>query len=199
MRQVKILDDAGQMFTIEGFLAAMIIALVLILSIQATSITPLTSSAANQHVEAQLQFIGQDILTSLDYGSDTTISPLAYDILNWNGSQYVWNGTDYVKVYDESEVLNNALTETLNFTLLRKGVAHNIELFFINNATGALVTDRMIYNGDPSDNAVTVSHKLILHDENVNGDFYSLTGIGDMDSTTDFYNLVDVSLTMWRM
>ena len=199
MRQKLIGDGTGQMYTLEGFMASTIMILALILSVQATSITPLTSSAANQHVEAQLQFIGQDMLTSLDYSSGSTPSPLVHDILNWNGSQHVWNGSHYVKTYDKTEIFDNNLTDKLKFTLVSSGIAHNVHIIFLNNATNELVTKRMIYNGDPSDNAIIVSHKVVLHYNDVSTDFYSLTGIGDVDSSTDIYNLVDVRLTLWRM
>ena len=89
-------DDRGQIITIEAFIAAIILLVVLAVVVQATSVTPLTTSFTNQHVKYELQSMGQDILTSLDerpYNigammasktrSDTTPSMLEKSIADW--------------------------------------------------------------------------------------------------------------------
>jgi hypothetical protein len=48
---------------------------------------------------------------------------------------------------------------------------------------------------------VIVSRKVVLSNNDLANpsSFENRTSIPDMDNTTDFYNIVDVKLTMWRM
>jgi hypothetical protein len=58
----------------------------------------------------------------------------------------------------------------------------------------------MLWNGRPSDNAVIVSRKILLHDEEMSVNPGLSAIIPDMDSTsTRFYNIVVVRMTLWRM
>jgi hypothetical protein len=214
MTRVYIIGDgSAQMHTLEGLAAAMLVVLVLVFLIEATTITPLTSSAANEHIEAELQMLGMDILTWMDYSPSpaTSASPLKDNILLWDGTEkYVYSGVDYVSSIDVNATLNNTLTETLESTLVPWGIAHNVELICLGsswNTSGQrwepawdFDIKKMIWNGNPSDNSVVVSHIVPIFDDDVNGrDYYNNTGIGDVSTDTDFYNLVDVRLTLWRM
>ncbi|CAG1002609.1 hypothetical protein METP3_03452 [Methanosarcinales archaeon] len=192
-------DEKGQMHTLEGVAAATIMLLVIVYAIDATSMTPLTSSTANVHVETELQVLGQDILGALDYAEPGYNSKLKNDVLEWNGKQYIWNGTKYMEkgnAVDQSN-LNNNLTNYLNSTLISQGIAHSVELTYLTANGNTLFTQNMIYNGNPSDNAMIVSRKIVLHNsDNPNKDNSLLI---DIDPSTDFYNIVDVKLILWRM
>ncbi|NOR48135.1 MAG: hypothetical protein GQ533_08855, partial [Methanosarcinaceae archaeon] len=48
-------DQLAQMHTLEAVMASTIMVMVIVFAVQATSLTPLTSSTANAHIEAQLQ------------------------------------------------------------------------------------------------------------------------------------------------
>ncbi len=192
-------DYEAQLHTLEALMALIIITGIIIFTVQATSLTPLTSSTANAHIEAQLQTLAQDMLTVLDHSQSGHNSSLKEDILNWNGEEYSWNSTAY-----HSE-LNNTLTvsstaDILKSVIVPKGIAHNVEFAVINDA-GAVMTLPYIYNGEPSDNAVTVSRRVILSNSDISNSsqFQSYTGIPDADASTDFYNLIDVEMTLWRM
>ena len=195
---VIVFDEKGQMHTLEGVAAATIMLLVIVYAIDATSMTPLTSSTANVHVETELQVIGQDILGSLDYAEPGYNSNLTNDILGWNGKEYIWDGINYMEKgnasYSQNNLTNN-LTNNLKYTLIKQGIAHSVELTFIAN-DGTLLTQKMIYNGNPSDNAVIVSRKIALHNSD-NPNQNNL--IKDIDLSTDLYNIVDVKLILWRM
>jgi hypothetical protein len=191
-------DDKAQMHTLEGVAAATIMLLVIVYAIDATSMTPLTSSTANVHVETELQVLGQDILGGLDYAEPGYNSKLKNDVLRWNGSEYTWNGTNYTdKLNTANPPLNNNLTNITNAILVTQGIAHNVELTFLANNGTTYTTQRMIYNGDPSENAVIVSRKIVLHSsDNPNKNNTLLT---DISPSTDLYNIVDVKLILWRM
>ncbi|HEX7627604.1 MAG TPA: hypothetical protein VF354_01610 [Candidatus Methanoperedens sp.] len=193
-------DEKGQMHTLEGVAAATIMLLVIVYAIDATSMTPLTSSTANVHVETELQVLGQDILGALDYAEPGYNSKLKNDVLAWNGKEYTWDGTNYMEKgnasYSQNNLPNN-LAKNLKSTLIVQGIAHSVELTYLTNNGTSLLTQRMIYNGDPSENAVIVSRKITLHNSdnrNVNN-----TVLTDIDPLTDLYNIVDVKLILWRM
>ncbi len=197
---VIVFDEKGQMHTLEGVAAATIMLLVIVYAIDATSMTPLTSSTANVHVETELQVLGQDILGALDYAEPGYNSNLKNDVLVWGGKEYIWNGTNYMEkgnAVDQSNLTNN-LTKILKSTLIVQGIAHSVELTYLTNNGTSLITQKMIYNGNPSDNAVIVSRKIVLHnsDNSINTNNNLLK---DIDPSTDLYNIVDVKLVLWRM
>jgi hypothetical protein len=195
-------DEKAQMHTLEGVAAATIMLLVIVYAIDATSMTPLTSSTANVHVETELQAMGQDILGALDYSEPGYNSSLKNDIMNWNGSVYIWSGSNYTLQGGTANLTNN-LTNILSATLVTQGIAHNVEITFLGNNTLlrpsiCLIDNRcyMIYNGNPSDNAVIVSRKLVLHDGDLK--FPLNQTIRDIAPSINLY-IVDVKLTLWRM
>lgn len=212
-------NDKGQMHTVEGMMAAVIMILVLVVVVKSTAITPLSSSSTNKHVQLELMNMGNDLLTSLDY--DTTLggmstSPLKKSILDWDGSQFVLaDGVTYQGTYAPTDVsLNgNQLAKALYFTFHQYGVAYNVEIFYMDDhgnvipaSNNQYVSDHpsMIWNGDPSDNAVTVSKVLAIHNTEISTyatNFYANTGIPAVapTSSSDLYNLVIVKLTLWRM
>ncbi len=188
----------GQIHTLEALIALVLIIGVIVYSVQATSLTPLTSSTANAHIESQLQTLGQDMLTSLDYSPYGQNSELKKDIVSWDGAYYNWESERYISSADK-ELTNSSIAEILNFVVIPRGIAHNVEMEWT-NTDGTMITTPYIYNGDPSDNAVTVSKKILLSDQDIeSAAFAHNTGIWDADPSTEFYNLVNVRLTLWRM
>ncbi|WMW21555.1 hypothetical protein RE476_09160 [Methanolobus mangrovi] len=196
--QVFKTDSCAQLHTLEALMALIIITGIIIFTVQATSLTPLTSSTANAHIEAQLQTLAQDMLTVLDHSQSGHNSSLKEDILNWDGDEYAWNSTAYHS--ELNNTLTSSSTEILKSVIVPKGIAHNVEFAVINDA-GAVMTLPYIYNGEPSDNAVTVSRRILLSNSDISNSsqFQSYTGIADADTSTDFYNLIDVKMTLWRM
>lgn len=194
-------DISAQMHTLEAVTAAMIMVGIIIFTVQATSLTPLTSSTANAHIEAQLQTMGQDMLNALSHSSYGQDSDLKEDIKNWEGHEYVWNGSTYQMLDSEGVILqNSSLADVLEMYIVPRGIAHNVHFGWVDE-DGILRERRYIYNGDPSDNAVIISKKVLLSDTDTGNTsmFYSNTSIPDADSSTDFYNIIDVRMTLWRM
>lgn len=195
------MNSSAQMHTLEAIIAAMIMVGIIIFTVQATSLTPLTSSTANAHIEAQLQTMGQDMLSALSYSSYGQDSQLKEDVLNWDGDEYVWNGSAYQMFDSENKSLGkSSLADALLMVAVPRGIAHNVHFGWVDD-NGVLRDRRYIYNGDPSDNAVIISKKVMLSDNDIvnQSAFYANTTIPDADSSTEFYNIVDVRMTLWRM
>ncbi len=193
------LDEKAQLHTLEGVAAATIMLLVIVYAIDSTSMTPVTSSTADMRVETELQTLGQDVLSALDYAEPGYDSKLKNDIKVWNGTEYFWNGTNYIEKYGTNNLSNN-LTVLLNATFAVQGIAHNVEMTFL-TGDGNFSSRRMIYNGEPSNNAVIVSRKIALHDGDIDSIKYPDNPIKDkdIDASTSLYNIVDVKLVLWRM
>ncbi len=195
-------DENAQLHTLEGVAASVLLLLVIIYAIDATSMTPLTASTSSVHVESDLQTLGQDIFNVLDYAEPGYNSKLKNDIMNWNGKEYLWNGTKYMEngnsTYSQNNLSNN-LTNLLNSTLIQKGIAHKVEIIYlmsVNNVTIPSGANPIIYAGAPSDNAVIVSKKIVLQNtDNVP----AINPVDDIDPSTNLFNIVEIRLVMWRM
>jgi hypothetical protein len=194
-------ETHAQMHTLEAIMASLIMVAIIVYTVQATSLTPLTSSTANAHIEAQLQTMGQDMLNALSYSAYGHDPDLKTDILNWDGKQYVWNGTAYSTIKSPIyELRESELARTLEFIAVRRGIAHNVYFSWVDEE-GVTASRRYIYNGDPSNNAVVISKRVQLSNGDVGNvtDFQTRTGIPDADNSTDFYNIVNVKMALWRM
>jgi hypothetical protein len=183
-------NDNAQLYTFEAISVAFMMLLVIIFVIKASPLTPLTSSASNQRIEAQLETQGMDLLIILDYAS-SGYSPLKNAIMYWRGNEF--NGQ--TSVYPASV---NYISSVLYNAFGVEGIAYNLEVCAYDPA-GNIVTHKMFWNGLPSDNAVIVSRKIVLHNDDVSGNTELREKIKDVDTATDFYNILDLRLTLWRM
>jgi hypothetical protein len=194
-------EKTAQMHTLEAVMAALIMVGVIVFAVEATSLTPLTSSTANAHIEAQMQTMGQDMLNALSYAPYGHTSALKSDVTNWDGKEYVWNGTAYEsRASGNLTLTNSSLVDMFTFVTTPRGIAHNVHFAWINE-DGVSISRPYIYNGDPSDNAVIISKKVTLSDYEVANvsSFAANTAIPDIDNSTGFYNIVNVKMTLWRM
>ena len=193
-------DEKAQLHTLEGVAAASIMLIVIIYAIDATSMTPLTASTSNVHVEAELRAMGQDIFNILDYAEPNYSSKLKMDIAAWDGNEYIWSGAYYtLKGTTDVQCNLTNISELFNATLIKQGTAHNLDVVFLSRRpdnTTYPVNVKIIFNGNPSNNAVIVSRKIVLQDsDNLN----SFNPIEDIDLTSNFHNIVDIRLILWRM
>ncbi|WP_231845129.1 DUF7288 family protein [Methanocella paludicola] len=202
-----VLGDNGQISTVEAITAAIIMISVIVLVVQATSVTPLTSSFTNQHIKLELQNIGMDVLTTLDEtpsvndGNHDTQSMLKKSVTDWINNYYcdwfTWaNNADKYKSQTNplNPSLNIPLGDQLSYLLAYYGIAYNVEIRYSDINNNVKIT-KMIWNGNPSDNSVTVSRFVVLHDE----DILYRDLIPNFGLTTDFYNIVEVKVTLWVM
>ncbi len=184
-------NEKAQLYTMEGIASAMLLVLVIIFVLKAAPMTASTASASHRQMESQLITVGQDLLTVLDYKTEyEQYSKLKQAIISWKGGRF--DGQNEVRPTE-----TKALATTLSETLGRSGIVYNLEVFFnTESGIGSLV---LFWNGRPSDSAVIVSRKIILHDEDMITNPTLGGFITDRDSNSVFYNVLDVRLTLWRM
>jgi hypothetical protein len=200
-------DDRGQIQTIEGIVAAFIMVFALVVIVQTTSVTPLSSSFTNQHIKLELQNVGNDILSTLDQtpwdiNDSMSASELKLGVTTWalldNYAMFTWNRTAFVSTIDPNVSMTDTyLTNVLKFALIENGTAFNLELRYPDK-NGFLYTTKMIWNGDPSENSVTVSRYIVLRDSDVGG-ADSVIPKMSTESNSNFHSTVEVRLTLWVM
>lgn len=189
-------NEKAQLYTMEGIASAMLMIVVVIFVLKAAPLTPNSASSTHMHIEKELEMRGQDLLTVLDYTpSGSQYSQLRQAILGWTGSQF--DGQAAIRpLGGPTNVTAGKFREALGAI----GIAYNLEVYF--NTPSGTESLAMLWNGRPSDNAVIVSRKIVLHDDEMED--VATQGLRDiipnMDSnTTKFYNIVVVRMTLWRM
>lgn len=186
--QAILKDNIAQMYTLEGAATAIMMIFLIVFIVQASPLTPLTSSASHQQVESQIETSGNDLLIVLDYVPEgETYSPLKKALIDWTGVEFDGQSSTYPdSVSDLASVFNRAL--------LADGTAYNLVVAYLDD-NEEWDSRAMLWNGRPSDNAVLVSRKVVIHDE----DAISASFIPDLSTNSSFYNILDVRLTLWRM
>ena len=178
----------GQMYTLEGAASAIMMIVLISFIVQASPLTPLTSSSSHQQVETQIETRGHDLLIVLNYVPDgDTYSPLKQAVIDWTGVEFNGQSSIYPLTVRD-------LSDTFDVILLADGTAYNFEVSYLDN-NNEWNSKRIFWNGRPSDNAIFVSKKIVIHDE----DDIQASIIPDISSNTDFYNILDLRLTLWRM
>lgn len=208
----------AQMHTLEGLAAAMIIIIAAFHATQAVAITPTSSSTASKAAEAELKQVGDDVLAQAHSNGD-----LKRAILQWDETRNQFHGAD--SRFYTGHPPDNEFGETLERVFDDRGIAYNIDLHYmpVNDVANVSSTHSTTYmrNGDPTDNSVVVSQKLVLRDEDVlydsDGDATD-TALVDEDGernvgtypingfTRDpgseyrdsMYNVVEVRMVIWR-
>jgi hypothetical protein len=205
------LGSKGQIQTVEAITAAIILLSILALVVEATSVTPLTASFTNQHIKLELQNMGMDALATLDetpvsITNGSVPSMLKESVVQWATTYqydwYTWTGTKYVSLTDAKNRsnLHTPLGDTFSYLLKYYGIAYNVEVRYTDR-NGQILNAKMIWNGNPSENSVTVSRIVTLNDnDNLPDDGL----IPDISSPTSQYNsvlwnVVEVRVTMWVM
>jgi hypothetical protein len=192
-------DDRGQAHTLEAFTAALLLVGSIIFALQVTAVTPLTASTSSQHIENQQLQVARGLLDSgVENGS------IREAVLNWNDS-----AGSFANASDEGYYVTGGPSDTtfgamLNRTFLERGIAVNVNVLYVTTG-GDIRSERLVYLGTPSDNAVAVSRGIALYDDETLADGSTTLNESssffapDVDSDGDLYNAVRVEVIVWRM
>lgn len=196
-------SDRGQAHTVEAFSAAIVLLASIVFALQVTAVTPLTASTASQHIENQQSGVGNGIL---DEGVKS--GALKRTLLYWNATGNEFHDAPEERFYYTSGGPPTEFGETLDETFLDRGVAFNLVVVYGTPANPRVQPISRL--GTPSDNAVTVTKMVTLHDddpiydadESVNGTHtVSSSSLFENDQSpgSPVFDVVKVRLTIWRM
>lgn len=211
-------DDRGQAYTLEAIIAALLLVSSLVFALQVTAVTPLSASTSNQHIENQQRSTAAGALAAADESG-----ALKDAVLYWNESgETFWNpGDDYDRMQRgayTNEYPPNEFGAILERSFSGRGLAVNVDVRY-QDGEHSWSSQRMVYRGSPSDNAVTATRTVTLYDDDTltqpedtdnperqptvsTGEelddietFYA----GDESEQSGVYNVVQVEVTVWRM
>jgi hypothetical protein len=178
-------EERGQAFTLEGFVASVVLLTAVLLAQQSVVLTPTTGGIVDDDQQQELRAQARDVLAvtagNVSGGSGEVNRDLSYVLRFWNGTENTWAyaenvydqpGGGYVgKVIPNQEtVFGNALNGTFNGTDTDFNYKIIVEHPAANASNG---TERfyMKFQETPDDDAVTVSRTVTLFDDD------TLTGV----------------------
>ena len=190
--------DRGQAYTLEAFIAALLLISSLTFALQVTAVTPLSASTANQHIENQQRSSAAGVLAAADERSALEEAVLYWD--HENGTFHDPTRLDYYT----NEYPPNDFGEVLDRAFGGRGLAVNV---FV-HTEGDRRPQPMVYHGEPSDNAASASRTVTLYDDDpvrledgTPGQEVSEVSFYTSDAHDDsqVYNVVRVEVVVWRM
>ncbi|MWG33361.1 DUF7288 family protein [Halomarina oriensis] len=160
--------DRGQAHTLEAIMAAVLLLGSLVFALQVTAVTPLSASTSSQHIENQQAATAQGVLAaSIDDGS-LKRGLLYCDPAPENTQEPKFRETSGQTFYTDAPRTSNGPTgfgEKLEAAFGSQSVAYNVALVYDDDNDGqGFVRRWMVYQGNPSDNAVTASRTVTLLD-----------------------------------
>jgi len=148
------MSERGQAFTLEGVTAAILLVGGLVFALQATAVTPLSASTSSQHIENQQQASAEGVLAT---GTDT--GSLRVAVLFWNDSSF-HNATES---YYVDRIPPNRFGAALNRSFASRRIVVNVNVYYQEGDRQR--QQRMVYRGEPSDNAVSATTTITLTDD----------------------------------
>lgn len=195
--------DRGQAFTLEGFVASLLLLVALLVVLQSTAVTPLSSSTSNQHVESQQAAMAAGALdAAAENGS------LRAAVLAWNDDAGQFHGVS-AEGYHPMGGPAGAFGALVNRTFTGNGIAFNVNVRYV-GADGQPRTERLVFMGTPTDTSTRAVETVTLTDDDV---LYAADGsttnttlaasetyyAPDVSPGGPLYNVVDVEVVVWRM
>lgn len=217
------MTDRGQLYTLEGIFAGLVILLGIFFAIQATTTTPSAAGASGPHATLDDDVYVQDILSS------TNRSTLKEAVLYWesqsNGFHCSPDETYYTGFYDcpsgttvdEPTGTDHPPPNTFGHLLeQRLGDQYTYNVRVAYHTTSGMEYERMVYQGEPGVGAVRSSTSVILlNDDELRtpgGTESGTTLRADWDGPSEYfappsdgavddgdaYNVVHVEVVIWR-
>jgi hypothetical protein len=190
----------GQAHTLEAIVASLVLLTGLIFALQMTAVTPLSASTSSQHIENQQQAISDGLLATA--AERNALKPA---LLYWNNSsaQYHNASETGLGVY-ASTPPDNTFGGMLERVFDDRGIAYNVYIRFRGDRSRSPII--YLYNGRPSDNAVSASYTVTLTDDDHLYDtdgtqnettLSEASGFPVPDRGTHVYDTVRVEVVSW--
>lgn len=195
-------DRRGQVFTLEAFVAAMIVLSSVAFALSVTAATPLSASTSNQYVETQQAALGGGLL-----GSAQATDVIRPTLLGWDDDAGWFHGAS-ARGHHTTCAFDTAFGDLLETSIEDHGMACNVRVSYITE-TGEVRHERLVFLGEPSENAVRVRTSAVLFDDDVLLDATespTTTQLADAQTyyapdaapTDRLYNVVLVEVVVWR-
>lgn len=201
------MNERAQVFTLEAFVAAILLLATVAFALQAVAVTPNTASAGETEIENHHRGIGEGVLdAAVENGS------LRRTLLYWDQSAGQFHDADTDGHYVSrlpAPPNGTAFGASLQRRFGDRQVRYNVNLYY-RDATGDRERQRLVESGTPGENAVRVGETVTLYDEtalvapngtaretaltDVEADFYA----PDVDGDGPLYNVVHVEVVLWR-
>jgi len=191
------MSDRGQAHSLEGISAALMVLLALLLSVQVSVTGPLASNTAREAVTDQLEGVGESTLAIAD-----NRGALRTAVLDWNASgRPAFAGSEPRGVFID-RAPNNEFGRVLNDSFDENRVVYNVDIVR-RNGTERTETP-LVYSGEPTAGAVTVSRSVTLYDDDETSGGERLADLGNERfyvgnrGQGHVYAVVRVEVTLWR-
>ena len=192
-------EDRGQAYTLEAIIAAVLLISSLVFALQVTAVTPLSASTSNQHIENQQRASAAGVLTAAQEAG-----VLKDAVLFWNDSKAEYHDADRVTFYT-NQYPPNEFGNITERAFDGRGLAVNVLIYYNTSEDPS----RMVYRGEPSDNAISASRTVTIYDDDEltapgptktasTADNFSDV-VPDDPNSNDVYNVVRVEVVVWRM
>ena len=199
-------DRRGQAHTLEAVSAALILIASIVFALQVTAVTPLSASTSNQHIENQQGAVAEGVLSTAAESDE-----IRRTLLFWDDANDEFRGTGG-EAYYVGEFPPTQFGQRLEAAFGGSGVAVNVYLRY-DTTTGTERRDRLVYSGEPSDNAATAMRPVTLYDDEMlhedpdsdevatpsgtaaGGNLYA----EDVHGSSGVYNVIRVEVIVWRM
>jgi len=193
--------DRGQSYTLESIAAGVLVLSAVVFAIQATAVTPLSVSTASQHVENQQREVADTLLAQA-----ATNGTLRSAVLYWNP-----DNRTFVNATAEGylgRTPDNVFGNQLSRVFADSDVAINVYVGY--DTPSGPKRQTMVYQGTPSDNAVSASRPVVLMDEDELRGPYANETLNGTNATDAFYapdvapngsvyNVAEVRIVAWRI
>jgi hypothetical protein len=201
----------GQAYTLEAVIASVLILSSLVFALQVTAVTPLSASTSNQHIENQQRFTASGALAAADEEG-----LLKEGVLFYNTTDEAFHNADrleyYTNTYPETDDGDaTPFGGILERSFADRGLAVNVLVHY--ETDGSRGTQRLVYRGEPSNNAGSATRTVTLFEGDWvrDGDNRRTRQLGAVDSAANetfyapnhydsrVYNVVQVEVVVWRM
>jgi hypothetical protein len=193
----------GQVHTLEGFVASMVVLSGVVFALQATAVTPLTASTSNQFIQNQQRAVGGGVLAAAD-GNDSLKEATLY----WNASEGAFKDTGERDAYATGGP-PLPFGKALNETFSDARIAFNVDVFY-RTADEERGEVEMVQMGTPSNNAIAATQTVPLFDDDtLTGSDRTVAAVAsdpdeefyasDIDPDGELFNVLEVRIVVWRI
>lgn len=162
-------DDRAQAFTLEGFIASVVVLSAILFALQAVVITPTSGGQVDQEQLQQLKIEGRDILTASAHNGTRDLTYYVR-LMGGTPNTNTWeNASGQQTGYGSRQPFSHRDTlvgDALNQTFKQRGFSYNLVVDYIaaENPNASVSPARIVYRGVPTEEAVSVTYTVVLYD-----------------------------------